>query len=203
MNIDIAKDFDDEFRSRIEELFGSVYTGIARILRLDEDLVIEVAHAKNPDALVDLEGVGGYCPSAKLVRLSFDVDHSAYPLRSLIQAKKVLVHELYHAARLNAGVDSATLYDVAVNEGLADRFVFEALGEQSLWLSRMSEASEYLSVFDKEKGLGINEELYARWFLGAEDIPQWVGYGIGYVFAGEIMENTGRSTIELVGHGAH
>jgi len=173
----------------IDEMIQNTVALVSDVLKLDPTLEINIVEASNPQSLADLHGVGAYCPSSDFVQIAFDIHHSSFPKRSIPAARLALLHELHHAAKRYEGIeiDKGTLYETTLYEGLADRFVFELVGEHTTWIEKTIHtdlAEKYMEEFMLEKDLPTSPELYEKWFLGkGERIPNWTGYAIGYRIA--------------------
>jgi uncharacterized protein YjaZ len=151
-----------------------------------KNLKISFRLAKNKRALADMEGVGGYCSSPEIMQISIDLDHHKFKRDPVGAVSRSLAHELYHAIRFGSGASSPNgrLFDCAVDEGLADQFVFEELGKLPSWNKKINREEfdrlvpKFLSIANHK----ITDNNYSDWFIKGskkKKIPRWAGYSIG------------------------
>jgi len=166
------------------------------------DLEVEIKEARNPRDYVDLRGVGGYCPSDELVRITIDSTHRAFGEKPF---KQTLVHELHHARRRQLGINTGedTFLECLVSEGLADSFCMELTGDTPIWAKQINdeEAKNLLKMAKPLFGKKMDDQLYDCWFVsGSYDLPKWSGYSLGYwIISDYLREHNQSSAVSLVG----
>jgi|GEM_PF-937094 len=186
-----AKEIKIDIRPELNLVKQQLVTATRRVFSIPKlpkfkNLKIAFSIAKNKRALADMEGVGGYCPSPKTIQISIDPDHPEFKHDPLGTVSRSLAHELYHAIRFGSGASSPNgkLFDCAIDEGLADRFVFEELGRLPSWSKKIKhgEFNRLTAKFLRIANCKITDSNYSDWFIKGskrKKIPRWVGYSIG------------------------
>ncbi|MFC1948434.1 DUF2268 domain-containing putative Zn-dependent protease [Chloroflexota bacterium] len=178
---------------------------VRTIISLDNvDIVIK--EAEDPDVYKEIDGIGGWCPSGFFIQLSIDINHPSFQQDPRRIVERTLIHELHHAARIQAGIPigKGSFLEYMFSEGLADNFVFELTGTIPVWVPELSEE-------DKKRLYRIVKRKYSRkfiqrdhslWFIsGSENqrIPQFAGYALGFDFVKNYLEkNPVESAASLV-----
>ncbi len=115
-------------------------------------------------SLKEINGIGSYCPSSSLIKISLDPNHKEVKKNLARVLEQALFHELHHAARWGAGEMGETLFGHLMNEGLADHYALKQTGLKSPWLKQISkkELDRFISRAEKEYR---NEKFsYEDWF---------------------------------------
>jgi len=147
---------------------------------------IVIKESVHPEKIKSLGGVGGYCPSGHYVQLDIDVNNRqfiAFP-KKIIEI--VLIHELHHALRNQAGIiiSKSTFLENLISEGLADYFVWQVTGHWPLWIVPLPSKIKIM-LFKKAQEMftkRISPKIYNDWFITGnkkKNIPRWAGYVIG------------------------
>lgn len=165
------------------------------IIKFD-DIKIVIKKSKNSKTLQDIDGVGGYCPSADFVELSIDLNHPQFLKSPKKVIEKSLIHELHHVARNQAGIklSKETFLENMFSEGLADQFVFEMTGSLPRWIIDISKNNK-TKLFKKAKkyfNKKITKQNYNKWFTkgsSESDIPKYAGYALGLDLVRRYLKN--------------
>lgn len=191
---------------RFEE---SIRVAIAEVLAEIEGKIVlpDVRIEINDDAksAIPETGVGGYAPSADLLKIHIDPDFEGLEESIDTEIKSTLAHELHHCARWASIGYGNTLLEALVSEGLADHFDIEINGGAPKPWSTALAAAELEEVGKiAEKEFGNKEYSHPAWFFGADatHIPRWAGYSLGFVLVGKYLEETGKRASELVSESA-
>lgn len=111
---------------------------VQRRISLDNvDIVIK--ESETPEIYKEIDGIGGWCPSGFFVQLSIDINHPSVQTSLGKIIERTIIHELHHAARLQAGISigKGSFLEYMFSEGLADNFVLELTGELPIWIARL------------------------------------------------------------------
>jgi Predicted Zn-dependent protease (DUF2268) len=108
-------------------------------------------------------------------------------------------HELHHVSRSTRGAGyGATLGEALVSEGLADHFAGEAYAEAPprSWIRPLTPEEERTWWQRARAELGSRAYDHAEWFFGGLEIPESIGYRLGYQIVGAYLEQTGRTAAD-------
>lgn len=166
------------------------------------NLYITSLNPKYTFAMEIMEGVMGY----SIKNNSYLILNLAEKDINFNKITSIFTHEYHHVVRnqylFNEVKKKKVLFDYIIEEGMAENFVLEVLGEDQLnpWAKKRShlEILEYKSYLlrnhNEEETNIIYEAMYGDLF---KDIPLWLGYSYGYYFVRFIIENTHYSIKDL------
>lgn len=192
----------DRFEGRIRGAITEVLAEIEGKIALP-DVRIEIDD--DAKSAIPETGVGGYAPSANLLKIHIDPDFEGLEENIDAEIKSTLAHELHHCARWAAIGYGNRLLEALVSEGLADHFDIEINGGTPKPWSTALTASELETVGKMaEREFSNKEYSHSLWFFGADTIriPRWAGYSLGFVLVGKYLEETGKRASELVSESA-
>lgn len=190
-------------RSKIKAVIDLIY-GKARKSDLDRVSVL-VRETSDESLLEDLEGVGGYCPSADFIQLSIDPSNRKFVRNPSGALARSFAHEPHHAARIHAGINVThrTFLEYIVSEGLVDQFVYEITGRLPVWNKPLSppEMDRLFKMVEKNGKTSMTDKDYEEWFLTGsreKNIPRWAGYSLGlYAVRRYLKSHPKESAIKL------
>jgi len=147
------------------------------------------------------EGVSGMAPQPGIIYLT--LDPAVSDLRPALQ--RTILHEFHHALRWESVGYGNTLFEATITEGLAGHFVHELLGTPpEPWECAFptAELQPYIAAFEQD---ALNPDYnHAKWFFGASDLPNWLGYSLGFQMVEKfLMEHPKLKPSALVDHPAH
>ena len=167
------------------------------------DIVIK--ESESPELFKDIDGIGGYCPSGHFVQLSIDKNHPSFRISPRKAIEKTLIHELHHAARIQAGVliNKGSFLEYLFSEGLADYFVYELTGDLPKWTTAINteDRIRLLRKVKNKSSKNFTDKDHKDWFIkGSKNlrIPQFAGYAIGFeVVKNFLTKNPDKSAASL------
>jgi hypothetical protein len=176
----------------------------AKIALDNVDIVIK--ESETPEIFKDMDGIGGYCPSGFFVQLSIDKNHPSFLKSSGKVIEKTLIHELHHAARMQAGVlmNRSTFLEYLFSEGLADNFVHELTGDMPIWIPQLDKDDKRKLLRRAKRRFSNNftPKDHRLWFIEgskSQHIPRFAGYAIGYdIVSNYLKRNPDKSAASLV-----
>lgn len=178
---------------------------VQRKIALD-NIDIVIRESESPELFKDIDGIGGVCPSGNFVLLNIDKNHSSFRASPGKLIGKTLIHELHHAARMQAGVlmGKGSFLEQLFSEGLADYFVYELTGDLGKWTTILN-AEDRIRLMRRVKKIGnrnfTNKE-HRDWFVRgskSQRIPQFAGYAIGFDLVKNFLtKNPDKSADSLV-----
>jgi len=183
---------------------SAVRTVQRKIVLTDVDIVVR--ESERPELFKDIDGIGGSCPSGYFVQISIDINHPSFHISSRKTIEKTLIHELHHAARMQAGIlmNKGSFMEYMFSEGLADYFVYELTGDLGVWVITLS-TEDRIRLMKKAKrmsGENMTDKAHRDWFvIGSETqrIPQFAGYTVGFEIVKDfVIRNPGQSAALLV-----
>lgn len=188
------------YRSLLQETTKTTLKKVQRKMPL-KNIDIILKESEHPEALKDIGGVGGYCPSAHFVQVSVDPKNTEFKKNPKAAIERTLSHELHHAMRQQANIDisKGTFLECIFSEGLADHFAFEITGNVPTWVKAFAE-KDRKKIMEKVKpklDKIITYEDYDDWFiLGSKKykIPKWAGYTIGFDMVKRYLENNPKES---------
>lgn len=202
VNLHILKASDrlNPFEQEIRGAFEFALAQIEERLKLPS---VDVIVVDNPDAAIPETGVGGFAPTAHLLYMSVDPNHSDLKNNIATETKSTVAHELHHCARWQAVGYGKTLLEAIVSEGLADHFDLEINGGQPKPWS-IAVQGEVLAKLKERARAEYHNQNYNHWawFFGSDDIPRWAAYSLGFQIVKEYLQKTGKSAAKLVGEDA-
>jgi uncharacterized protein YjaZ len=141
-------------------------------------------------------GIGGYTsPVSGEVKITMD-QRSPAGLRRLLTTwlPLALAHELHHAKRIVDGPGyGTTIIEAIVTEGSAEAFVRETFPEAPAipWVRPLGAKSqtEVWERAQRERDDLDEGAQHDSWFFGAEGLPRWAGYRLGYAIARSYLEH--------------
>jgi uncharacterized protein YjaZ len=158
------------------------------------DIIIK--ESENPEFFKDVDGVGGFCPSANFAQISLDLKHPIFRKNTKSIIERTLAHELHHIMRRQANIPifGGSLLECLFSEGLADYFSFEITGDFPVWSISLNKKDKARLM--KKAKLRFKKKVtykdYDDWFLvGSKKnkIPRWTGYALGLELVKECLEN--------------
>jgi len=178
---------------------------VQRKIALD-NIDIVIRESESPELYKDIDGIGGWCPSGNFMQLSIDKNHPSFRTSPGKIIERALIHELHHAARMQAGVlmGKGSFLEQLFSEGLADYFVYELTGELTKWTTAI-DAGDKIRLLRRVKKIGnrnfTNKE-HRDWFVRgskSQRIPQFAGYAIGFeIVKNFLATNPDKSAASLV-----
>ena len=184
--MNISNKFEKEQRNLVSDWVSVVQNKITN-LDLAKDLILKIIPVKLEPEFSQLNGITGYCPSSKLIRIGLDF---SYPKLDQITFALTLVHELHHAHREYMGIENckATLKETMLEEGLADHYCEKILGQRPVWSINLpeNEIKRLLALAKPDFNKPTTDKLYGKWFTkgsAKNNIPRWAGYTLGYYFS--------------------
>jgi hypothetical protein len=110
-----------------------------------------------------------------------------------------IYHELSHVVRANSVGYAENLIQDIIDEGIAC-YVEEASGlsPQQPYISPIKDEERYMEEVLGHAQDKLTSDMHSRWFYGAVDLPEWIGYRIGYVLVKKYMEKNKVSLDQLV-----
>jgi len=147
-------------------------------------------------------GFGGYTVGPSDVDIVVD---PAYPGLAQILPERLpplAAHELHHAARWQGiGYPYSTLLEALATEGLADHFGIDLTGSPiPPWCDAFPENQTEEYVARARAELDSPTYDHAAWFFGrGAELPNWVGYTLGFRLVGDYLAgHPGSSAAGLV-----
>lgn len=167
------------------------------------DIVIK--ESESPELYKDMDGIGGYCPSGHFVQLSIDKNHPSFRISPGKAIEKTLIHELHHAARIQAGVliNKGSFLEYLFSEGLADNFVYELTGDLGKWIPALDKEDKMklMRRVRRKYTNNFTQKDHDIWFINGsknQRIPQFAGYAIGFeVVRNFLTKNPEKSAASL------
>lgn len=99
----------------------------------------------------------------------------------------MLAHELHHSSRWDGPGYGKTLGEALVSEGLAGHFAQEVYGAAPEPWEQLP-VSTLRPHLSKAKAEWRSDEYnHGGWFFGSQDLPQWLGYSLGYQLVARYM----------------
>ncbi|WP_179379242.1 DUF2268 domain-containing putative Zn-dependent protease [Jannaschia marina] len=175
-----------------------------RVARLTDPCPIRFALKADRTRALPMHGFGGYCGDPDLIRLSFDPANPNMVANLGATLERVIAHEYHHALRAQAPGYGAKLGSALVAEGLAGHFVRQLHGSPpEPWEAALTgEALDpwRQTAFDLFDRTGHG---HARWFFGQGDLPNWLGYSLGYDLVGRHFDRHPGETALSLAHAPH
>ena len=177
---------------------------VQRKIALDNiDIVIK--ESETPELFKDIDGIGGVCPSGHFIQISIDKNHPSFRVSAGKIIETTLIHELHHAARIQAGVliNKGSFLEYLFSEGLADYFVYELTGDLPKWTSAINTEDKIrlLRRVKKKYSKNFTDKDHRDWFIKgskSQRIPQFAGYAIGFeVVKNFLRKNPDKSVASL------
>ena len=178
---------------------------VQRKIALD-NIDIVIRESESPELYKDIDGIGGWCPSGYFVQLSIDKDHPSFHMSPGKLIEITLIHELHHAARMQAGVlmNKSSFLEYLFSEGLADYFVYELTGDMGKWTTAINteDTIRLLRRVKQKSSKNFTNKDHSDWFVRGSKrlrIPQFAGYAIGFeVVKNFLVKNPDKSAASLV-----
>lgn len=116
-----------------------------------------------------------------------------------IDLPATIYHELSHVVRANAIGYAENLLQDLIDEGIAC-YIEEASGlsPQQPYVNPIQDEEKYIEEAQNHFQNKLVNNLHSKWFYGSADLPEWIGYRIGYLMVKKYMENNKISIDELV-----
>ena len=108
-----------------------------------------------------------------------------------IDLPATLHHELSHVVRANSVGYAENLLQNFIDEGIAC-YIEESSGlvSERPYTKSIKDELKYLDEARVHFQDKITGSLHSRWFYGSEDLPEWIGYRIGYLMVKRYIEDT-------------
>ena len=171
-----------------------------------DNIDIVIKESEIPEIYKDIDGIGGYCPSGFFVQLSIDINHPSFQKSPRRVIENTLIHELHHAARMQAGVlfNKGSFLEYLFSEGLADNFVYELTGDLGKWIPSLNpeDKKKLMRKAKRKYTSDFTQRDHGIWFIKGsknQQIPQFAGYAIGFdIVRNFLRKNPGKSAASLV-----
>lgn len=182
----------------LDALVDGAVTDIADRLRLPElDITVRLDAA---EAIPEI-GVGGRTdPATGISSISLDSGHPRFHRALRVWLPVMLAHELHHAVRITDGPGyGSSLVDALVSEGLADVFSEEVFPDAPPLPWTRAFGRQVTCRWWREAQHERGYYGHAVWFFGADRIPRWAGYTIGYrLVRSYLRDHRTQSAADLV-----
>jgi uncharacterized protein YjaZ len=171
-----------------------------------KNIDIVIKESENPELFKDIDGIAGWCPNGHFVQLNIDINHPSFRMSPRKLIEKTLIHELHHAARIQAGIlmNKGSFLEYLFSEGLADYFVYELTGDLGKWVPPIN-TEDKIRLLRRVKKISSNKftnKDHRDWFVqGSKSlrIPQFAGYAVGFeVVKNFLTKNPDKSAASLV-----
>ena len=178
---------------------------VQRKIALD-NIDIVIRESESPELYKDIDGIGGWCPSGNFMQLSIDKNHPSFRMSPGKLIERTLIHELHHAARMQAGVlmGKGSFLEQLFSEGLADYFVYELTGDLGKWITSINteDKTRLLRRVKRKSNKNFTNKEHMDWFVrgsNSQRIPQFAGYAIGFELVKNfLIKNPDKSAASLV-----
>lgn len=162
---------------------------------LDTDVVVKAGKGVIPD-----KGHLGYAPERGVVYVTVDPENPSLRANEARSLERMLAHELHHCARWDGSGYGETLGGALVSEGLAGHFAQEAFGGDPEPWERLpvSTLRPYLARAQAEWQSADYD--HAAWFFGSADLPEWLGYSLGYQLVGQYLATRSNARASTLVH---
>ena len=110
-----------------------------------------------------------------------------------------IYHELAHVVRVNSVGYAENLLQDIIDEGIACYIEkFSKLGPSQPYINPIDGEDKYFNEARKHFKERLDYNLHSRWFYGSADLPEWIGYRLGYLMVNKFMEGNKVGIDELV-----
>jgi uncharacterized protein YjaZ len=186
-----------QFLPKIESATKLAEDYVGRKLALQYD--VNIVFAELDQFIIPEDGMGGrtYRDDFILITLNAEKNFSEDTLFEII------CHELCHAARWGVNPEyMMTLFDGAINEGIATNFEEMAVRDNNIrnkqvflrTVANRSDADNEMILSLLRSQLDNNQYDYDEiFFNGSSQLPRWAGYSLGYYLVKKYLSASGKS----------
>lgn len=132
-----------------------------------------------------MKGINGFCVSKKTIFIGL------FPVKNWYkELKKTLCHELAHALSPYYNMETMSVGDGLVLDGIAEHFRERKVGgTRAAWSTAIKKEKAKI-IFKKVKKKLDSEKVntYSEIFYGRGKYPLWAGYSIGYYLVGDYLK---------------
>lgn len=176
-----------------EPILAAIEAASTAVSRLVPKPALDIL-IQSGDQVIPQLGTTGFAHSRSLLSLTIDPDNPN--LAGCLSGTgfcQGVVHEVHHCMRMAGPGYGHTLGEALVTEGLAGRFVKEALGTPpEPWESAVS-GDLLARHFPADDELWQSPYRHDEWFFGAGGKrPHWLGYTLGYDIVGRWLSGAGQ-----------
>lgn len=129
--------------------------------------------------------------------IEIKIDFSRNDLRNIIEVEipATIYHELSHLVRENSLGYRNTLLDSIISEGVACYIEKSVIPREIPYIQPIKDEN---SLWSKAKE-SFNDSKYNHsvWFFGAGELPNWIGYRLGYLLVEKYMKKHNKELSEL------
>ena len=188
-----------EFRTKVEEAVKNGFDGASKLLKYQDLVDIAIFDSEEWDIHNKLNlsaHARVYYIDIKICFYKKDLDLE-YLLN--INLPATIYHELTHVVRANSVGYAENLLQDIIDEGVAC-YVEEVCGlsPKQPYISPIKEEEKYIEEACKHFEDKLTSDLHSKWFYGSRDLPEWIGYRIGYLMVKKYIEVNKISIDELV-----
>ena len=191
-------DVSPTLRPYANRIASAIEAARSRIARHGDVRPSSFSLKANRSQVIGRLGLGGFCGDANSIRLSFDPKNPNMHDNLDETLERSIAHEYHHALRWAGPGYGAKLGAQLVTEGLAGQFVREIYDSPpEPWEAALDQAELApwrTKAFDMFEA---RDHRHARWFFGADGMPPWLGYTLGYDLVGRHIERNGGSALSL------
>jgi hypothetical protein len=140
-------------------------------------------------------GIGGSAIGKSCIEIRIDFSRKDLDNIIKVEIPATIYHELSHIIRENNLKHGGTLLDSMVSEGIACYIEQLAVPREIPYIKPI----EYENNFWNKAKESFNDSNYDHsvWFFGAGELPNWIGYRLGYLLVKEYMQKNNKELSEL------
>lgn len=127
-------------------------------------------------------------------RKGLDVEHLFK-----VDLPATIYHELAHVSRINSIGYAENLLQDLIDEGVAC-YIEEVsgLGSEQPYIKPINNEDRYLDEAHRHFEDRLTSDLHSQWFYGSGNLPEWIGYRIGYLLVKKYIDTNKISVDNLV-----
>ena|SRR3989338_3295161 len=152
----------------------------------DEDIQIFVFPTLNEVTINKMSGVGGFCTRKNTILITI------YPKKDYTKyLEMAIIHELAHSLSSYYDMESLSIGEGLIFDGLAEHFRESIMGREKSPLIKSTSKEKAIDIFIKLKTQlsKRDSKVYNEVFFGTGKYNLWAGYAIGYYIIDKYLKN--------------
>lgn len=156
---------------------------------------------KIPEIIIPEIGIGGRTTERRDIIIA--IDFSRHNIENIIrtQLPSIIYHELSHVIRSIHKNLNITLLESLVTEGIASYIEKGVFKRKVLYIEPIIGETKYWKIAQKNfENKKYSYKDYSEWFFGANKLPRWIGYRIGYLMIERYMQKNPKTSFTQLIH---
>ncbi|MBP6994497.1 hypothetical protein KBB12_04620 [Candidatus Woesebacteria bacterium] len=178
-----------EFRTRVEEAIRKGLDGASALLTYNDVVDIAVFDSEEWDIHSKLNLSAHARVYYIDIKICFYKNGLDLDYLFNVDLPATIYHELSHVVRANTIGYAENLLQDIIDEGIACYVEeYSGLAPKQPYVRPIRDEEKYIEDASKHFQVKLSSDLHSKWFYGSGNLPEWIGYRIGYLMVKKYIE---------------